>query len=466
MFNPETEYDIIVKPFPIRDFYAYAEEFVVRPPYQRKNVWNRKKQQALLDSLFRRYYVPRIVIREVRLDEKRTVNEVIDGQQRINTVQRFLADELPLPESLEDVHPGLKGARYSKLPADMRRFVDRELTYDADIVKGIDDPNNPKHQRVATEIFWRLQQGESLNYMEVAHSRLSSLARNFVVKYADDIRFDYEAYQPVDDNPDKHLFFNVIDRNNNRMQHLALLTRFLILEQHQGPTDIRDTNVIEYIERYQRPDGIGNLSMEEMPHAQRVLRNLQAFYDVFKDDPMVDERNGMKEFRTEYFIISTYLLLRHLREYYVFDDAEQALFRAFVIDFHLRWRARQESDTDVLIFSDNRQQTGSEIAVRERIIRQLFFECATEKGHEMLTKDERRAFSEAERIRIYRRDNGLCQMCLDEGKPEREAQVPWGEYEADHVIPYAKGGRTVLENAQVLCRYHNQQKGASLQKNV
>jgi uncharacterized protein with ParB-like and HNH nuclease domain len=80
------------------------EEFVVRPPYQRKNVWSRKKQQALLDSLFRRYYVPRIVIREVRLDEERTVSEVIDGQQRIYTVQRFLANDLPLPGSLEDVH--------------------------------------------------------------------------------------------------------------------------------------------------------------------------------------------------------------------------------------------------------------------------------------------------------------------------------------------------------------------------
>jgi 5-methylcytosine-specific restriction endonuclease McrA len=76
----------------------------------------------------------------------------------------------------------------------------------------------------------------------------------------------------------------------------------------------------------------------------------------------------------------------------------------------------------------------------------------------MLTKDERRAFSEAQRISIYRRDNGLCQQCLAEGKPEKEAQVPWSEYEADHVIPHSKGGQTIEENAQVLCRFHNQQK--------
>ena len=467
MFNPKTKYDIVVKTFPIRDFHYFAEDFVVRPPYQRKNVWSRKKQQALLDSLFRRYYVPRIVIREVRLDEERTVNEVIDGQQRINTVQRFLANELPLPGSLEDVHPSLAGTRYSNLPVDMRRFVDRELKYDADIVKGIDDPRSSEHQKVAAEIFWRLQQGESLNYMEVAHSRLSSLARNFVVKYGDDIRFDYNAYQPVDSNPDKHPFFSVIESNNNRMQHLALLTRLLILEDKDkgNGTDIKDvknTNVMEYIDQYQCPDGIGNWSLEKMPFAEKVLRNMRVFYDTFKDDPMVDEKSGMKELRIEYFIISVYLLLRHLLTYYVFDDAEKALFHEFVVDFHGRWRNRGGDDADILVFSDNRQQSGGEIEVRDRIIRQIFFEYAAEKGHQMLTKDERRAFSEAERIRIYRRDKGLCQMHLAEGASEQEARVSWSEYHADHVIPHAKGGPTAVENAQVLCRYHNAQKGATV----
>jgi exonuclease I len=202
--------------------------------------------------------------------------------------------------------------------------------------------------------------------------------------------------------------------------------------------------------------------MEDMPHAKRVLRNISVFYSVFKDDPMLDESSGIKELRIEYFIISTYLLLRHVTEHYVFDDAEHELFHNFVMDFHTRWRARREEDNDILIFSDNRQQSAGEIEVRDRIIRQIFFEYVSEQGYTILTKDERRGFNEAERIRIYRRDEGLCQMCLDEGKPEREAQVSWSDYEADHVIPHAKGGRTDVENAQVLCCYHNKQKSAKL----
>ncbi|MFZ0748999.1 MAG: HNH endonuclease, partial [Pyrinomonadaceae bacterium] len=77
--------------------------------------------------------------------------------------------------------------------------------------------------------------------------------------------------------------------------------------------------------------------------------------------------------------------------------------------------------------------------------------------------DERRALNEAERILVYRRDNGLCQICVADGKPEKECIVPWAEYDADHVMPHTKGGKTVTPNAQVTCRYHNQKKGARVE---
>jgi len=132
--------------------------------------------------------------------------------------------------------------------------------------------------------------------------------------------------------------------------------------------------------------------------------------------------------------------------------------REFILDFHKRWREKHEDDRDIISFQASRQQSINEIETRHRIIRQAFFDYAKEKGFEVLTKDEKRSFSESERISIYRRDNGLCQMCLKEKKPEKEARVLWSEYDADHVIPHSKGGQTVVTNAQVLCRYHNQMK--------
>lgn len=147
-------------------------------------------------------------------------------------------------------------------------------------------------------------------------------------------------------------------------------------------------------------------------------------------------------------------------KHYVFDAEERKLFKEFLIAFHARWKARDHNDNTLLVFADHRQQTGADIQVRHRILRQLFFEFVAQKQHQMLLKDSRRAFNEAERIEIYRRDNGLCYLCLAEGKSEKEAFVPWEEYDADHVIPHSKGGATTVENGRVTCRAHNLSKGA------
>ncbi|NWG24696.1 MAG: HNH endonuclease [Pseudorhodoplanes sp.] len=149
-------------------------------------------------------------------------------------------------------------------------------------------------------------------------------------------------------------------------------------------------------------------------------------------------------------------------KYYVWDKAERELFLKFTHDFHQRWSEGKIDDADIQLFSNKRQQTGGEIEARHQIIRQIFFENMRVAGLSLRTRDDRRAFNEAERILIYRRDNGRCKRCEAEGKPDKECIVSWIEYDADHVVPHSKGGQTSVTNAQVLCRYHNQSKGATV----
>jgi hypothetical protein len=68
-------------------------------------------------------------------------------------------------------------------------------------------------------------------------------------------------------------------------------------------------------------------------------------------------------------------------------------------------------------------------------------------------KDKRRAFTGTLRATIYQRDNGACFYC--------NASVN-GVWDADHVIPWARGGRTVAENGVVACRRCNRTKGAKV----
>ena len=177
---------------------------------------------------------------------------------------------------------------------------------------------------------------------------------------------------------------------------------------------------------------------------------------------MVDEISGIKELSVEYFIISIYMLIRHLGGYYVLDDAIKKQFENLCITYE-RWKTYDEAtDNDLLTFSNRRQQGENDLEVRDRILRQVFFEYLKEKDIEIIVKDEKRAFTELERLIIYRKGKGLCQACLREGKPEKEAKVGWSKYQADHVLPHSKGGQTILDNGELLCRDHNQSKGAKV----
>ncbi|PRP66269.1 HNH endonuclease family protein [Nonlabens agnitus] len=462
-FNPKSAYTTVPKEISIKDFFDYKEDYVTRPPYQRKVVWKRKKKQSLMDSLFRRYYIPKLVIREVRLDDSNVLFEIVDGQQRITTVQDFFNNAYPLPKSLSDLGDGVAGKYYKDLGTDVRKFIDKSLKYQADIIKDIDQPESVEHQIIATDIFWRLQQGETLNYMEIAHAQLSSLSRNFIVKYADDLTFDYETYASVDGNPDKMPFFSLLNVDNDRMKHLQFMARFLLIENADGYADVGDKKITEFINDHKTVKGIGDYTFENSKVAVEVRKNLKAIHNIFKDDPILDEKNGIKELSTEYFIISIYMLIRHLRMYYVLDENIQKHIREFVYSFHKRWKTYDEaSDTDLLTFSNRRQQSENDLEVRDRILRQIFFEYLKNNEIVLLEKDEKRAFSELERLIIYRDGKGFCQECLREGKSEKESKVSWSNYQADHVIPHSRGGQTVIENGELLCAPHNLSKGARI----
>jgi len=68
--------------------------------------------------------------------------------------------------------------------------------------------------------------------------------------------------------------------------------------------------------------------------------------------------------------------------------------------------------------------------------------------------DTNRGFSLAQRIAIYRKDKETCQEC--------KKKVGWNEFHADHIKPHTRGGKTTVENGQVLCNKCNLSKGANL----
>lgn len=65
-----------------------------------------------------------------------------------------------------------------------------------------------------------------------------------------------------------------------------------------------------------------------------------------------------------------------------------------------------------------------------------------------------RSFSRTQKLELYMRSNGKCCLC--------GCQISVDSFEADHIIPWSKGGKTVLTNGQALCRHCNQSKSSTM----
>jgi len=65
------------------------ERFLIRPPYQRMEVINRKKSSGLIESILLGVKIPPIFV----FKRKDGISEVVDGQQRLLTIIGFLGEE-------------------------------------------------------------------------------------------------------------------------------------------------------------------------------------------------------------------------------------------------------------------------------------------------------------------------------------------------------------------------------------
>ena len=70
-----------------------------------------------------------------------------------------------------------------------------------------------------------------------------------------------------------------------------------------------------------------------------------------------------------------------------------------------------------------------------------------------------RAFTESQKRTAYSRQSGICPRCATEHKPTAGKSRAYEEMEADHITPRHLGGKTEIDNCQMLCRECNREKG-------
>jgi hypothetical protein len=91
--------------YTVNDFQEWdqRDSLVLQPKFQRRLVWLAKPKSYLLDSIARGFPVPPVYVREILdPDRRKTIREVVDGQQRLQTVLDFLDDKFIVLKSHND----------------------------------------------------------------------------------------------------------------------------------------------------------------------------------------------------------------------------------------------------------------------------------------------------------------------------------------------------------------------------
>ena len=70
-----------------------------------------------------------------------------------------------------------------------------------------------------------------------------------------------------------------------------------------------------------------------------------------------------------------------------------------------------------------------------------------------------RVFTDAQKLKAYNRQHGICPLCVSKGKPTATRIWKIDEMEGDHITPWHLGGKTDDINCQMLCKSCNREKG-------
>jgi hypothetical protein len=115
--------------YSVNDFIGWNQksELVLQPRFQRREVWTPKARSYLIDTMLRQLPIPLIFIRQdIDPRTRRTVREVVDGQQRLRAVIDYVSGQFAI---LPAHNRELAGAHYGDLPDEaQRRLLDYELS--------------------------------------------------------------------------------------------------------------------------------------------------------------------------------------------------------------------------------------------------------------------------------------------------------------------------------------------------
>lgn len=152
------------------------------PEYQRREIWDKKKKTAFIESLFMGIAVPPIYVVEIPGEDilDGTTYEVVDGKQRLSTIESYVKNDLKLDsKALEYYRDWFGNKNFSDIRNEHPELTNEMLSSVLDIY--VITANSPEFTKY--DIFSRLNKGaEKLKVNEIR----KAIYRSATLKVIDD----------------------------------------------------------------------------------------------------------------------------------------------------------------------------------------------------------------------------------------------------------------------------------------
>lgn len=406
----------------------------LEPEFQRQSVWNLAQRSKLLNSILHGYPLPAVVFYS-RRDHKtgRIRYDVIDGKQRLETILLFLGEMRGEDRGFEAKFSHYEDGREFHLkrtwdemfPKNRKRI----LSYEIPVVWVQGDMTEIR------EVFVRINStGKALTSQEIRKAKyfkspflqeMTQLARRMKSRL---MRMGVLAASEI-----------------NRMKDVEFLSELTLSVLRGSVLDKKRA-----LDQAMTPSGVDFRSLKR---AMRDVEGAIKFVERVLPDICSTRFKKLADFYSLVFLFAKMATENALADKRAIKEAGYLLER-FGALADKAYKSISEFDRDaeidprVLAYVQTVREGGDSAAhrrEREAILKEIL------KG----------VFEEKDRHRLY---TGVQRRIVWANSPRKKCckcgvTLTWRTFEVDHIVPYSKGGKTVVGNGALICKSCNCRKG-------